>query len=117
LRAEYTKPEQELPPTMPVRAYRQVLDWILRSRSTGTFEGEGSLLLDPDRRALAIRLLGRLLGSDLYSAYLNGRISKRLLRSLYFRDLSKSGEARTLYLRAMRTAAMGAPQIKLRMVS
>jgi hypothetical protein len=117
LRAEYTKPEQELPPTMPVRAYRQVLDWILRSRSSGTFEGEGSLLLDPDRRALAIRLLGRLLGSDLYSAYLNGRISKRLLRSLYFRDLSKSGEARTLYLRAMRTAAMGAPQIKLRMVS
>jgi hypothetical protein len=48
---------------------------------------------------------------------LNGRISKRFLRMLFFRDLSKSGEARALYVRAARTAAMGVPQIRLRMVS
>ncbi len=117
LQTEYLKPEQDLPPMMSVRTYRQVLDWIRRGRSTGSSGLEPAFLLDPDRRDLAIRLLGHLLGSDLYGAYLSGRISKRFLSSLFFQDLSKLGDARALYLRTMRRAAMGAPQIKLRMVS
>jgi hypothetical protein len=117
LRGEYAMREQELPPTMTGKAYRQVLDWIVRARSMGDEELVSSILLDPDRSELAVRTLGHLLGSDIYSAYLNGRVSKRFLRMLYFRDLSKPGEARALYVRAARTAAMGVPQIRLRMVS
>jgi hypothetical protein len=41
--------------------------------------------------------LGYLLGSELYDAYVSGRISKRLLRSLFFRSLDKPGTARTIY--------------------
>jgi hypothetical protein len=117
LRTEYARPEQELPPTMTTKAYRHVVDWILLTRAAGVEKLEPALLLDPERREVAVKMLGHLLGSDLYSAYLNGRLSKRFLRMLFFRDISKCGEARALYVRAARTAAMGVPQIRLRMVS
>jgi hypothetical protein len=115
--AQYAKPEHELPPAMTTRAYRHVLDSVLQMRASGSEGLDRSVLLDGDRRELAVNILGHLLGSDLYRAYVNGRLSKRFLRALFFRDLAKSGEARALYVRASRTAAMGAPQIKLRMVS
>jgi hypothetical protein len=117
LRAQRVKPEQQLPPTVSMRTFRQVLDSILHGRAKGTDPLDPSLFLDSDRREIAIRILGQLLGSDLYRGYVNGRISKRYLRALFFRDLSKSGDARSLYLRATSTAAMGAPRITLEMVS
>jgi hypothetical protein len=117
VRAEYGKPEQALPPAMTTRSYRHALDLVMQMRATAGEGVDPTLLLDGDRREVAIRLLGHLLGSDLYRAYVSGRLGKRFLRSLFFRDLSKEGEAKALYVRALRTAAMGAPQIRLRMVS
>lgn len=52
------------------------------------------------RRAYNTRTLGAMLGSELHDAYLHGRITKRFLRSLYFRDLER--DARTLYFVVVR---------------
>jgi hypothetical protein len=52
------------------------------------------------RRAYSTRMLGAMLGSGLHDAYLHGRITKRFLRSLYFRDLER--DARTLYFVVVR---------------
>jgi hypothetical protein len=43
------------------------------------------------------RQLGYMLGSDLYDAYLAGRIAKRFLRSLFSRRLDKPGASRSIY--------------------
>lgn len=48
------------------------------------------------------RRLGQMLGSELYDAYVNGRVSKRFLRSLFFRRLHTPGTARTLYFDVVR---------------
>jgi len=55
---------------------------------------------DGQRRPYSTRMLGGLLGNDLHDAYLHGRISKRFVRSLYFRDLER--DARTLYFVVVR---------------
>ncbi len=109
--------EQDLPVTLTPRTYRQVADDIIAKRAAGTADFDESLMIDSGRRELAVRLLGHLLGSDLYNSYVSGRLSKRFLRALFFRDLSKPGEARSAFVRATRAAAMGAPQIRVRMVS
>jgi hypothetical protein len=41
--------------------------------------------------------LGNMLGSELYDAYVSGRVHKRFIRSLFFRDLSAPGIAHGLY--------------------
>ena len=43
------------------------------------------------------RRLGYMLGSELYDAYLAGRVSKRFLRSLFYRNLNVPGSARETY--------------------
>jgi hypothetical protein len=48
------------------------------------------------------RQLGYLLGSELYDAYLDGRLAKRFLRSLFFRSLERSGAPRTIYFATQR---------------
>ena len=51
------------------------------------------------------RRLGLMLGSQLYDAYLAGRIGRRFLRSLFVCDLASPGLARTLYFDAARRSA------------
>jgi hypothetical protein len=46
--------------------------------------------------------LGYVLGSELYDGYLSGRVTKRYLRSLFFRPLDRPGAARSLYLSILR---------------
>jgi hypothetical protein len=46
--------------------------------------------------------LGHMLGSQLYDAYLSGRIAKRFLRSLFMRKLRRPGAARVAYFAAVR---------------
>ncbi len=117
LRAESTRQERDLTDAISVRAYHKVVDWVLRGRTEQSPKLDGSLLLDPRRREVAIRLLGHLLGSELYDAYVNGRLSKRRLRALFFKDLSKSGAARAEYLRARKSVSAPRTPTKLRMVS
>jgi len=60
---------------------------------------ESEVFEPPDNGPEASRLMGHALGSDLYSAYVKGEVGKRWLRSLFFKDISKAGAARTLYQR------------------
>jgi hypothetical protein len=55
------------------------------------------------RFAFATERLGYMLGSELYDAYLAGRLSKRYIRSLFFRRLNGS-TARSTYLQTVRKA-------------
>ncbi len=50
----------------------------------------------------ATRWLGYILGSELYDAYIAGRVAKRFLRSLYMRKLDSPGVARATYYAAVR---------------
>jgi hypothetical protein len=42
-----------------------------------------------------------MLGSQLYDAYIAGRVTRRWLRGLYFRDLGAPGAARIAYFQAV----------------
>jgi hypothetical protein len=55
-----------------------------------------------EKFAYATEKLGSMLGSELYDAYLGGRISKRYIRSLFFRRLDSSGTARATYFNIVR---------------
>ncbi len=49
------------------------------------------------RLEFVVERLGGMLGSELYDAYLAGRVHKRFIRSLFFRDLRKPGAAHATY--------------------
>ena len=51
--------------------------------------------------------LGQMLGTELYDAYLEARLTRRFLRSLYFRPLDAPGAARALYFQTVRRLAPG----------
>jgi hypothetical protein len=76
-----------------------------------------SEIYEPRPRAAGnIRILGHALGSDLYSAYVRGQVSKRWLRGLFFKDLSKPGIARVVYERAAEKVSAARSEA-MRMVS
>ena len=64
---------------------------------------EEQTLFTSAKFALATEKLGYMLGSELYDAYLAGRLSKRYIRSLFFRKLNGSA-ARITYLQTVRKA-------------
>jgi len=49
----------------------------------------------------AAQELGELFGSELYQGYVEGQISKRFIRSLFFRSLAGAKCARSLYFKAI----------------
>jgi hypothetical protein len=53
-----------------------------------------------NRAGYIARTLGAMLGTELHDAYLHGRITKRFLRAMFFRDLTR--DARTVYFVAVR---------------
>ncbi|HYX68088.1 MAG TPA: ChaN family lipoprotein [Terriglobales bacterium] len=50
----------------------------------------------------AAQQMGQMLGTKLYDSYLEARLTRRFLRSLYFRRLDAPGTARTLYFQTIR---------------
>jgi hypothetical protein len=91
------------------REFMQMIDFLvlhkdyeasaLHYREVPSLVHEGTLW-NGQRRAYTTRTLGAMLGSELHDAYLHGRVTKRFLRSLYFRDLER--DARTVYFVAVR---------------
>lgn len=55
-----------------------------------------------ERFAFLTRMLGQILGSQIYDAWIAGRVAKRTLRSLFFRPLDAPDAARTLYFTIVR---------------
>lgn len=55
-----------------------------------------------ERFEFVTRRLGQMLGSELYEAYVTGRVSRRYLRALFFRSLAAPRAARGVYFEAVR---------------
>jgi uncharacterized iron-regulated protein len=55
-----------------------------------------------DRQRFVVERLGRIFGSELYDAYVRGRVSRRYLRALFFRKLAAPEAARNTYFEAVR---------------
>lgn len=55
-----------------------------------------------DRFEFLTQWLGRMLGSQIYDAYVSGKVPKRFVRSLFLRNLEKPGTARTVYFVTVR---------------
>ncbi|MGO9209528.1 MAG: ChaN family lipoprotein [Terriglobales bacterium] len=86
----------------PARPAVRDLDLGVLSAQPQEAVEEQSLFTGPSF-AVATEKLGYMLGSELYDAYLAGRLSKRHIRSLFFRKLNGSA-ARSTYLQTVRKA-------------
>jgi hypothetical protein len=50
------------------------------------------------------RQLGYMLGSDLYDAYLEGRVTRRLLKDFFLQHMEEPGRARLIYFNLVKRA-------------
>jgi hypothetical protein len=101
-----SKEEIEAGTLLSYREYMRVLDCVMMHRDyerhRRSYAAPPALLrelLSSSSGAAATVLatqLGRLLGGDLYRAYLAGSISRRVIRALFFRKL-RGGKAREMY--------------------
>lgn len=125
--AEHQKSEQdvEVNTGLSRRSHRQLLDWITvhkeyeRNRSRWRQSAQklqAAEHLDPAQREMAVVLLGHMLGSSIYAAYVRGEISKRLLQKLFFKDLIKPGTARSFYFQTAQTVSVPEAQGRARMI-
>ncbi|HWR16484.1 MAG TPA: ChaN family lipoprotein [Terriglobales bacterium] len=106
--SEYLKSDAETEQAgLSRQAFHSLLDWVLvhkhYEKNRAEFRRVAKTMSAQERwgeshRAAAATMLGQLLGSELYMAYLRGTVGKRLLRKVYFKDLSKPGSAKSLYL-------------------
>jgi uncharacterized iron-regulated protein len=88
------------------RDYMQMIDFLVmhkdfESNARSYFEVpeliEQGRNYSDEQLEFVVEKLGGMLGSELYDAYLAGKVHKRYIRSLFFRDLRKPGVAHTLY--------------------
>ncbi|HYG99937.1 MAG TPA: ChaN family lipoprotein [Terriglobales bacterium] len=93
------------------REYLQMIDFLVLHRDYETncrnYRERPQLLHEgvgwPGARFdFVTQWLGRLLGSQIYDAYVSGRVAKRFIRALFLRNLDKPGTARTLYFVTIR---------------
>jgi Haem-binding uptake, Tiki superfamily, ChaN len=126
LKAEFSKADHAFESAygLSKRAYRQVLDCVAAHQTNARRRGKAGLQLvlniehlDSAQRQCATVMLGHMLGSAIYAAYVRGDISKRFLRRLFFKDLSQPGSARTAYFDTAKALMTTAALRRLRMVS
>jgi hypothetical protein len=93
------------------REYMQMVDFLVMHRdyevNARHYSALPRLLADGfratgERFAFTTERLGNMLGSELYDAYVAGRVSKRYIRGLFFRKLQGRGVARAVYFDAVR---------------
>jgi hypothetical protein len=93
------------------RDYMEMLDFLVLHKDyeenlRGWVEPPSLLrkgvLYSGERFDFLTRTLGHILGSEIYDAWIAGRVAKRTLRSFFFRPLDAAGAARTLYFTIVR---------------
>ena len=115
----YSMPKEEIEAStlLSYREYMRVLDCVMLHRDyechRRSYAAPPSLLREillssPDAAMVVARQLGQLLGGDLYRAYLAGSISRRAIRSLFFRKL-QGGKAREIYFSLAHSARSTRP--------
>jgi len=108
----YSTPKEEIEAStlLSYREYIRVLDCVMLHRDYECHRGSYAapppllreLLSSPQGATVLAAQLGQLLGGDLYRAYLAGVISRRAIRSLFFRKL-QGGKAREIYFSLARS--------------
>jgi hypothetical protein len=112
LYALYTRPVHELElPQLRYDEYLQTLDFLVLHKdyeANARFYRSTPELINEAvgwtgaRFEYVSRQLGAMLGTELYDAFVSGRVPKRFVRSLFFRDLTPHGSARLAYFIAAR---------------
>lgn len=111
----YSIPKEEIEAItlLSYREYMRVLDCVMLHRDyeshRQSYVAPPALLCQllaslPSASTVLATQLGQLLGGDLYRAYLAGSISRRAIRSLFFRKLA-GGKAREIYFALARTVS------------
>ena len=109
----YSTPKEEIEAgtLLSYREYMRVLDCVILHRDyechRRSYAAPPALLRElvsssPSAATVLATQLGQLLGGDLYRAYLAGFISRRTIRSLFFRKL-RAGKAREIYFSLARS--------------
>ncbi len=111
----YAQPREEIEgqTIYSYREYMEMIDFLVlhkdyeaylhRYRGMPELLRQGVLFAGA-KREFVTSWLGQMLGTQLYEAYLNGRVAKRFLRSLFMRPLHRAGTARTAYFATVRRA-------------
>ncbi len=113
LYAIYGQPREEVAEQsgFAFREYMEMVDFLILHKdyelNQRQYHGVPPQLLagleyEGEKLAYVTRQLGYMLGSELYDAYLAGRVAKRFLRSLFFRKLDAAGAARAVYFAVVR---------------
>jgi hypothetical protein len=93
------------------REYMQMIDFLVLHRDyeqhARRYSAVPALIADGvrftgEKFSFTVEKLGHMLGSELYDAYLAGRVSKRYIRSLFFRKLDGAGGSRDAYFSTVR---------------
>jgi hypothetical protein len=123
LRAEHEKTEDQIAAAgLSKKEHQQVMQ-LVNAHVEKPRRGRPSLLgrgiddLFPQQRERAAAILGELLGSSIYIAYVRGAISKRMLRSFFFKNFAHPAAAGKLYARTMERLFAMEGRSGLRMVS
>lgn len=112
----YAQPREEIEgrTRYGYREYMEMIDFLLLHKdfeaNHRTYRGTPELLrlgihFTGDKLDFVTGWLGRMLGTELYEAYLAGRFAKRFMRSLFLRPLARAGEPRAAYFAAVRRMA------------
>jgi hypothetical protein len=95
------------------REYMQMIDFLVMHKDYELHARHYSVVPDliaegigfaGEKCAFVTSRLGQMLGSEMYDAYIAGKISKRYLRSLFFRRLEVPGAAHDMYFQLVRRA-------------
>ncbi|MBV9610293.1 MAG: ChaN family lipoprotein [Acidobacteria bacterium] len=95
------------------REYMQMIDFLVMHKDYELHARHYSVVPDliaegigfaGEKCAFVTTKLGQMLGSEMYDAYVSGKISKRYLRSLFFRKLEVPGAAHEMYFQIVRRA-------------
>jgi hypothetical protein len=109
----YAQPRAEVEEqtVYPYREFMEMMDFLVLHRdyesNARRYRARPPLLAQgleyrSEKFDYVTRQLGYMLGSELYDAYLAGRVAKRFLRSLFFRKLDAPGAAQSAYFAAVR---------------
>jgi hypothetical protein len=88
------------------REYLEMLDFLILHKDYEAHRSkywhppqlvEQAMQFSASRLEFTTAQLGLMLGTDLYDSYVSGKLAKRSIRALYFRDLLKPGRAYALY--------------------
>lgn len=118
----YAQPREEIEgkTIYTYREYMEMIDFLVLHRDYESnhrhYRGVPELIrqgmhFTDDKREFVVEWLGKMLGTDLYDAYIKGRIAKRFIRSLFMRAQDLPGAARDTYLAAVRRIAKPAQRV------